>query len=74
MSREEEITRFVAFCIEQYKHRRGGDGESVYDLFAQTGVLRFLVDFFDVEHCLDGDQIIDDVEKIIARRQRGGVA
>ena len=74
MSREEEITRFVAFCIELYKHRHGGDGESVYDLFAQTGVGGFRVDFFDVEPCLGGDQMGDDVERIIARGQKGGVA
>lgn len=67
MLKEEEVTRFVAFCIEQYKHRHGGSGESVYHIFQASGVLRFLVDFFDVEHCLDVDQILDDVEKIIAR-------
>lgn len=70
MSKEEEKLRFVAFCIEQYKHRRGGDGESVYDLFASSGALRFLMDFFDVEHCLDADQVLDDIEKIIARSRR----
>jgi len=67
MSREEEITRFVAFCIEQYKLRHGGDSEHVYDRLLEAGVLRFLCEHFDVEHCLDPDQIIDDVDQIVAR-------
>jgi len=67
MSREEEITRFVAFCIEQYKLRHGGDCEHVYDRLFAAGGLRFLCEHFDVEHCLDPDQIIDDVDQIVAR-------
>ena len=70
MSKEEEIARFVAFCIEQYKRRHGGDGKSAYDLFAEGGVLDFLTRHFDVEHCLDPEQIVDDIDQIIACRRQ----
>jgi len=62
-----EKARFIAFCIEYYRHRHGGDGEQIFDLFTRFGVVQFLLDHFDVEHCLDPDQITDDIEQIIRR-------
>lgn len=69
MAKEEEIARFVAFCIECYKRRHGGDGEETFDLFSRTGVISFLSDHFDVEHCLDPDRITDDIEQIVQRKE-----
>lgn len=69
MAKEEEIARFVAFCIECYKRRHGGNGEETFDLFSRTGVISFLSDCFDVEHCLDPDQITDDIDKIVQRKE-----
>jgi len=73
MSNEEEITRFVAFCIEQYKRRHGGDCESAYDCLSNAGALRFLADNFNVEHCLDPDMIVDDIDRIISRSRQEAV-
>lgn len=73
MRKEEEIARFVAFCIERHKLRHGGDCETAFGIFERSGALRFLAENFDVEHCLDPEQISDDVDAIIARHfQEGG--
>lgn len=69
MAREDEIARFVAFCIECYKRRHGGDGEQTFDLFSRTGVIGFLSEYFDVEHCLDPEQITDDIDRIVSREE-----
>ena len=66
-----EVLKFIAFCIEQYKCRHGGDGESVYSLFDRCGVLRFLSVNFSIEHCLDPEQIVDDIDQIIDRTRKG---
>ena len=70
-SESPEVLKFIAFCIEQYKCRHGGDGESVYSLFDRCGVLRFLSVNFVIEHCLDSEQIVDDIDQIINRTTKG---
>ncbi len=66
-----EVLKFIAFCIEQYKCRHDGDGESVYSLFDRCGILRFLSENFAIEHCLDSEQIVDDLDQIVSRTKDG---
>lgn len=68
MSYREKVARFVSFCVEQFKHRHGGDGRGVGELFLQNGIFGFLSANFEIEHCLDANQILDDIDSILRRK------
>lgn len=68
MDKKMKIVKFLSFCVEQFKHRHGGSGLSVGQLFAGNDIFRFLSDNFDVEHCLDAAQILDDIDMILRRK------
>lgn len=68
MGYEERVTRFLSFCVEQFKHRHGGSGLSVGRLFSENGIFHFLSANFDVEHSLDVHQVLDDIELILRRK------
>lgn len=68
MGYQEKVTRFVSFCVEQFKHRHGGSGLGVGELFLKNGIFRFLSLNYEIEHCLDADQILDDIDRILMRK------
>jgi len=70
MNDEEQKIRFIAFCVEQFKHRHGCDGVKAMDCFRQNGIIDFLSTNFDVEHSLGADAILDDIDAIL--RRKGG--
>ena len=62
------VTRFLAFCVERFKLRHGLDGLTVGVSFAANGIFKFLSDNFEVEHGLDAEQIVDDIDIIMRRK------
>ena len=63
--------RFVASCVEAYKCRHGGSDEDAWRRFVAGGIPEFLQENFEVEHSLDMNQVVDDIDMIIARRCGG---
>lgn len=65
---EKGVIRFLAFCVEGFKHRHGLEGLSAGVTFAKNGIFKFLSDNFEVEHSLDAEQILDDIDAILHRK------
>jgi hypothetical protein len=68
--RELDIAYFVAFCIEQYKHRHGMGGRDVANTFAALGISSYLADCYDVLHTQSPRWIMEEIEEVIEKRRK----
>ena len=52
---------FVAFCIEQYKMATKQKGCEVEQMFSQRGVIKFLIDHYEVLHTQSAQFIQEEI-------------
>lgn len=69
-NRNQDISYFLSFCIEQYKNAKGIDGAAVMKDFFDYGVLDYLSENFDVLHTQSYQWIIEDIDEFIDIRKR----
>lgn len=69
MARDNDISYFVAFCIEQYKNAKGIDGATVASLFFSAGVSTYLAENFEVLHTQSRQWLMEEIDDIIERRK-----
>lgn len=69
MNRDNDISYFVAFCIEQYKNAKGMNGAEVAALFFSMGVSDYLADNFEVLHTQSRQWLLEEIDDIIERRK-----
>lgn len=69
MSRDNDISYFVSFCIEQYKKAKGMDGAETASLFFSSGVASYLANNFDVLHTQSRQWLIEEIEAKIEGRE-----
>jgi hypothetical protein len=62
----DEATKFLIFCIEEYKTAKGLSGSQTVKLFKQHGVTEFILKHHDVLHCDSLDGIIWQLDDYIA--------
>lgn len=69
-SRDQDISYFLSFCIEQYKNAKGLDGLDVMKIFVDYGVLDYLNENFDVLHTQSYQWILEDIDEFIDVRNK----
>lgn len=61
-------TRFIVFCIENYKMHHNLSGKKVYELFQKYDVLSYLTEGYECLHTT-GDQYINrDIDDYLSVR------
>ena len=60
---------FVAFCIEQYKMATKQTGCEVEQLFSQQGVIKFLIDHYEVLHTQSAQFIQEEIDEYLKHHQ-----
>ena len=60
---------FVAFCIEQYKHKTHQNGLDIQRLFEECGVISFLVEHYEILHTQSRQWILEDIDEYINTRK-----
>ena len=68
MNRDNDISYFVAFCIEQYKNAKGISGDEAASLLFSSGVASYLADNFEVLHTQSRQWLIEEIDEKIGRR------
>jgi hypothetical protein len=66
----EKILEFIVFCIEEYKNAKNLQGEEVYRLFNEKGVLNFLNENFSLLHTFGKEYVLDTIDEFIKTRTR----
>ena len=64
-----EETRFVIFCMENYKVHRTLTGRQVSELFEKYGVFDYIHDFYDVLHTTGHQYINTDIDIYLEARK-----
>lgn len=62
-------TKFVIFCLENYKVHRALKGKQAADLFRQYGVYEYLREFYDVLHTTGYQYINQDIDRYLEARE-----
>ena len=60
---------FVAFCIEQYKMATKQTGCEVEQMFSQRGVIKFLIDHYEVLHTQSAQFIQEEIGEYLNNHQ-----
>ena len=60
---------FVAFCIEQYKMATRQTGCEVEQMFSQQGVIKFLIDHYEVLHTQSAQFIQEEIGEYLNNHQ-----
>ena len=69
-NKAEDISYFVAFCVEQYKNAKHLKGEETLSLFDQYGVLDYLADNYEILHTQSYQWILEEIDELINNRQK----
>lgn len=64
------ITKFLVYCIEIYKTAHKKTGKEVVHIFTQYGILDYIVNCFGALHTTGPEYIINDIDGLIAERQK----
>lgn len=65
----DDISLFLAFCIEQYKQRHHLNGEQSMQTLNQYGVLEYLAECYEPLHTQSAQWIMEDIDEFIEKRQ-----
>ena len=65
----DNVTRFLVYCIEIYKTAYHINGKEVVQLFAQYGILEYIVQCYGALHTTGPEYIIEDIASLIEERR-----
>lgn len=65
----DDISLFLAFCIEQYKQRHHLNGEQSMQALNQYGVLEYLTECYEPLHTQSAQWIMEDIDEFIEKRK-----
>ncbi len=60
---------FIILCIEEYKNRKGLEGNEVVELFNRYAVFDYLRSFYESLHTMGMNYVIDDIDEYIKTKQ-----
>ena len=66
----DNISYFIAFCIEQYKTAKGLEGAEVAKLFFDKGVAEYLADNYEILHIQSHQWLIEEIDDFLNNRFR----
>ena len=69
-TRSNEISLFLAFCIEQYKQRHNLTGEQSMQTLDKYGVLEYLESAYEPLHTQSAQWIMEDIDEFINKRKQ----
>ena len=67
--KKHDITYFLSFCIEQYKHKKCISGREALEEFDKYGVLEYLKEHYDALHTQNHHWILEEIEDFIELRK-----
>ena len=67
--REDTIPLFLSFCIEQFAHQQGLDGESAMRVLLDAGALEFLQTNYEAIHTQSPQWILEEINQFLSKHQ-----
>lgn len=73
MAKEDvDVLNYIVVCISEFARRHGIHMRDAYIYLGQHKGIEFLKEFYDVEHTLSFEEVLDDLT-VICRRNGGAV-
>jgi chaperone required for assembly of F1-ATPase len=72
-NKNQDISMFVSFCIEQYKNEKQLSGEQAMRYLDKYGVLSYLAQHYEVLHTQGHRWILRDIDEYINIRKKAEV-
>ena len=69
-TRSNEISLFLAVCIEQYNRRHNLPGEESMPILDQYGLLEYLEAGYEPLHTQSAQWIMEDIDEFINKRKQ----
>jgi len=63
--------KFLAFCVEIYKSKKGVSGKNAYNYLHRTGATDFIIDCYGALHTTGSLYIVDSIDDFIANNYSG---
>ena len=67
--KNQDISYFLSFCIEQYMNEKKLAQDEAMALFTAYDVLDYLMEHFEILHTQSRQWIIEDIEEFIKERK-----
>ena len=67
--KNQDISYFLSFCIEQYMNEKKLAQDEAMALFSAYGVLDYLMEHFEILHTQSRQWIIEDIDEFIKERK-----
>lgn len=67
---QQDISYFVSFCVEQYKHAKHMTGGEAMAMLDRYGVLGYLAENYEILHTQSHHWILEDIDEFIGIRQK----
>jgi hypothetical protein len=68
--KQQNISYFVSFCVEQYKHAKKLTGSEAMAQLDRYGVLDYLAENYEILHTQSHQWILEDIDEFIHIRQK----
>lgn len=68
--KQQNISYFVSFCVEQYKHAKKLTGSEAMVQLDRYGVLDYLAENYEILHTQSHQWILEDIDEFIHIRQK----
>lgn len=65
----EDIAYFLSFCIEQYKHAKGIEGEQAERILNEAGALDFLAENYETLHTQGHRWLLAEIDEFIEAKE-----
>jgi hypothetical protein len=67
--KQDNLTKFLVYCIEIYKSKHKICGRDVIQLFIQYGILDYIVECYGALHTTGPEYIVEDISGLIEERR-----
>ena len=64
----DEKTRFIAYCIEEYKSAENLSGQQVIEIFNKYNIIEYIRKYYQSLHTTGRQYIVSDISKYIENR------
>lgn len=68
LNKQEKVSEFISFCIENFKLKHSMKGKEVTNLFKEASVFEFLINGYEMLHTQGRDYIISEIDVFLKNR------
>ncbi len=61
----DKVEKFAIFAIEEYRAKKGLSGKDAFNLFEESGLFDYIIEFYDVLHSYSSEYLENDFDEYL---------